>query len=63
LQAVWGAVQRLLEQQESSTPPQLPHAPSEQVPEMELPQAFPDAMQVGVPVPLAAETQQPPSVQ
>jgi hypothetical protein len=62
-QVVSGAVQRLLEQQGSPTPPQLPHAPSEQVPPIELPQVLPDAVQVGVPVPVAAEMQQPPSAQ
>ncbi len=61
MQPVWGAVHRLFEQQGSPTPPQLPHAPSEQVPAIPPPQAFPDATQVGVPA--ALEMQQPSSAQ
>jgi len=59
-QAVRAAVQRELEQQLSSKVPQLPQAPFEHVPGMPLPQVFPDATQVGSPVPNCGLTQQPP---
>ena len=57
-QVVLGAVHRLLEQHGSPDPPQVPHAPAEQVPSPP-PQAFPEAVQV--PAPVIAETTQQPS--
>jgi hypothetical protein len=63
LQTVFGAVQRLVLQHGSPTPPQLPHAPSVQVPVMVLLQVCPAALQVEVPPPPVDGTQHPPSRQ
>jgi hypothetical protein len=59
-----GAVQRLLAQHGSPEPPQLPHAPSLQMPVMLVVQAWPAALQMDVELyPEPEGTQHPPARQ
>ena len=67
LDAVWhrvfGAVQRLFAQQAFPKPPQVPHAPAEQVHAMTLLQVVPTALHVEATLPLPSATQHPPARQ